>query len=109
MGSAAIGQASPLVGVNLFHRDLPKQTEEIAPAVLAREEKPRPPDLVIPIQVSDSEYVALMGALRPDAAHAPEDRQVAVPGSPVADGAGAGSPVNPPGLSLERPPGTPIV
>ena len=69
-------------------------------------------DMVIPIQVSDTEYALLMRALCPTGKHAPEDLQADVPepNAPSAvDRAGQPPPVNLRVVSPDRPPGTPIV
>lgn len=117
MGSAAIGHASPLVGVNFFQQHWNKRTEEsdppaIEPPGLPQEEETKATDMVIPIQVGDAEYALLMRALCPTGTHVREDLPADVPESNapgVADGAGLPPPANPRAVSPDRPPGTPIV
>jgi hypothetical protein len=117
MGSAAIGHASPQVGVNLFPHFRAKSPQRIAPPPveppgLPQEEETKPANMVIPIQVSDVEYALLMRALCPTGTHVPEDLPVDVSASNVpgvVDGADEPPPSNLRIVPPDRPPGTPIV
>jgi hypothetical protein len=102
--------------VNFFQRHPAKPADEIEPPVepslLPKVQETKMADMVIPIQVSDTEYALLMRALCPTGTHAPEDLPADVP-EPNArcavDRAGQPPPANFRVVSPDRPPGTPIV
>jgi hypothetical protein len=105
------------VGVNFFQQHWNKRTEEsdpaaIEPPALPQAEKTRPADTIIPIQVSDAEYVLLMHALCPTGAPVYDALEVDVPESnvpAVVDTAGQPPPASSRAASPDRPPGTPII